>query len=415
LAAQSGASAREPRIERIIQDYSDQGFHRTGTTVDQASADWLRDQIRAMGLDASLEPFSINRVDPITVLVVADGRRIEGLPLFDAGFTDQEGVRGRLGSLDSDATIGVADLIPNAAGAGALGAARKQNGHKAIVCITRGGRPGLCPSNADSFLQPFGPPTLQLSDEHSEWLRDLARRGVDATVFAHVKRTQTTAVNVTTTVTGTDRSLPPLVIMTPRSGWYWCASERGGGIACWLELIRDLRQAKPARDVIFVASSGHELGHLGINAFVDRRPGIVSRSAAWMHLGANIGAANAVVAQPAANPTTAVAPSASLPAARGNTIQSSDDAMQRVLERALTAHNLSVGVRMPHDRVPGGEAEVVHRGGGRYVSVIGSNLLFHNPADRGSAVSDAHVIARFVDAFAGIATDLAANPAPPKA
>jgi hypothetical protein len=414
-SAQGAVSPRERRVERIIQAYADQGFHRTGTAVDQESANWLRDQIREIGLDAMLEPFSINRVDPVTAAVVADGRRIEGLPLFDAAFTDHQGVRGRLGSLDSDAPIGVTDLLPNAAGTGALGAARKQSVHKAIVCMTRGGRPGLCPSNADSFLQPFGPPTLQLSDEHAGWLQEQARRGADATVFAYVRRTPATPFNVTTTVAGSDRSLPPLVIMTPRSGWYWCASERGGGIACWLELIRELSDAKPARDVVFVASSGHELGHLGINAFVDRRPGIVSRSVAWMHLGANIGAANAVVAQPAANPTTAVAPSASLPAARGNTIQSSDDAMQRVLERALAAHNLSVGVRMPHDRVPGGEAEVVHRGGGRYVSVIGSNLLFHNPEDRGSGVSDASVIARFVDAFASIATDLATKPAPPKA
>jgi hypothetical protein len=147
-------------------------------------------------------------------------------------------------------------------------------------------------------------------------------------VFADVKRTPATAFNVTTTVAGRDRSLPPLVIMTPRSGWYRCASERGGGIA-------------------------------------------------W-----------------------------------GNTIQSSDDGMQRMLEQALAPHNLPVGVRMPHDRVPGGEAEVVHRGGGRYVSVIGSNLLFHNPGDRGSAVSDARVIARFVDTFGGIATDLAGTQPP---
>jgi hypothetical protein len=413
-AAQGARSARERRIERIIQAYSDHGFHRTGTTVDHASANWLRDQIRELSVDATLEPFSIDRVDPISAAVVSDGRRIEGVPLFDAAFTDRQGVSGGLGSLDSDASIGVTDLVPNAAGAGALGASRKQNRHKAILCITRGGRPGLCPSNADSFLQPFGPPALQLSDEHAAWLVGQAKRGADATVFAYVTRTPATAFNVTTALTGSDRSLPPLVIMTPRSGWYTCASERGGGIACWLELIRDLRGAKPARDVLFVASSGHELGHLGINAFVDRRPGIVPRSVAWMHLGANIGAANAVVAHPAANPTTAVAPSASLPAARGNTLQSSDDEMQRMLERALAAQSLSVGVRMPHDRVPGGEAEIVHRGGGRYVSVIGSNLLFHNPEDRGSAASDARVIARFADAFAGIAMDLATKPAPPK-
>jgi hypothetical protein len=40
-------------------------------------------------------------------------------------------------------------------------------------------------------------------------------------------------------------------------------------------------------------------------------------------------------------------------------------------------------------RMPGGEAEVVHRGGGHYVSVIGSNALFHNPEDRDAKVVDA--------------------------
>jgi len=409
-AAQSGRSPREPRIERIIQTFSDQGFHRTGTTVDHASANWLRDQVRQLDLDAALEPFSLNRVDPVTAAVVVDGRRIEGEALFDAAFTAPQGVRGRLGSLGSEASIGVTNLAPNAAAAGALGAARKQNRHRAIICITRSGRPGLCPSNADSFLQPFGPPTLQVADEHAGWLMDHAARGADATVIVDVRRNPATAFNVTATLAGRDRSLPPLVVMTPRSGWYWCASERGGGIACWLELMRDLREAKPARDTVFVASSGHELGHLGINAFVDRRPAVVSKSVAWIHLGANIGAAHAVLAPPTANPTTATAPSASLPAARGNTIQSSDDEMQQMLEQALAAHNLSVGVRMPHDRVPGGEAEVVHRGGGRYVSVIGSNLLFHNPADRGSSVADTNVIARFADAFLDIARALAGNP-----
>lgn len=406
-AAQS--QARERRIERLIQAYSDQGVHRTATDVDRASANWLRDQVRQLGVDASLEPFSINRVDPVTAAAIVDGRRIEGVPLFDAAFTDQKGVHGRLGALNSDASIGVTELVPNAAAAGALGEARKRNQHQAIICITRGGRPGLCPSNADSVVQPFGPPALQVSDEHAAWLLDQAQRGAEATVFAYVRRTPATAFNVTATLAGADRSLPPLVVMTPRSGWYTCASERGGGIACWLEVMRDLRNAKRLRDVMFVASSGHELGHLGINAFVDNRPGIVSRSVGWMHFGANIGAAQGPSAPPTGNQTTALPASASVSRARGNTIQSSDDAMQRVLEEALKAHDLPVGVRMPHDRVPGGEAEAIHRGGGRYVSVIGSNLLFHNPADRGSAVIDARVISRFVDAFVGIATELAAD------
>ena len=404
----TAASPRESRIRRIIQAFEEQGFHRTGTPVDRASGNWLRDEARQAGLIASLEPFSLQRVDTLSTALTVGDRRIEGLPLFDAAFTNDRGVRGRLGSLGSDAEIGLGEAIPNAAGTGPLGEARRENRHRAIVCVTRGGEPGLCPSNADSFLQPFGPPVLQVGSELASWLQEQAQRGVEVEVLAHVRRTPVEAFNVTVKIAGADPGLPPLVIMTPRSGWYWCASERGGGLACWLELIRVLRQAKPARDVVFVASSGHELGHLGINAFVDRRPGIVLGSVGWIHLGANIGAARSANSQLSpADTTLRVPPSARLPQARGNTVQSSDDQMERLLAQAMTSAGLTIDVRRPHDRVPGGEAEVVHRGGGRYVSVIGSNVRFHNPSDRGPAVIDAPAIVAFVDAFATVARTLA--------
>jgi hypothetical protein len=225
---------------------------------------------------------------------------------------------------------------------------------------------------------------------------------------AHVKRTTAEAFNVTAKATGTDPKLPPLVIMTPRSGWYWCASERGGGLACWLELMRVLSRAQPTRDVVFVASSGHELGHLGINAFVDRRPGLVTGSVGWIHLGANIGASRRVNNQlRPADTGSVVPPSASLPQAGGNTVQASDDEIERVLAQAMTSTGLTIDVRAPRDRVPGGEAEVVHRGRGRYVSVIGSNVMFHSPSDRGPDVIDARAIGAFVEAFAIVAARLA--------
>lgn len=409
IGAQATASSmREERIRRTIAEYERQGFHRTATSVDNASARWLSDQVRQSGLTGSLEPFSIQRVDLLSTALIAGGRRVEGVPLFDGAFTDQRGIHGRIGSLGSDAEIGLAESIANAAGAGLLGEARHKNRHKAIVCITRGGRPGLCPSNADAFLQPFGPPVLHVDSEHAGWLQEQAQRGADVQVLAHVKRTPAEAFNVTAKITGADQALPPLVIMTPRSGWYWCASERGGGLACWLELMRVLRPGKPARDIVFVASSGHELGHLGINAFVDRRPGIVANSVGWIHLGANLGAARAASrqARPAAD-ATGSPPSATLPQAGGNTVQASDDQIEGMLTPAMSSSGLTIDVRMPHSRVPGGEVEVVHRGGGRYVSIIGSNALFHNPSDRGPDVIDPRAIGAFVDAFAAVATRLA--------
>ena len=98
-------------------------------------------------------------------------------------------------------------------------------------------------------------------------------------------------------VAGRDGTLDPVVVITPRSGWWRCAAERGGGLACWLEAIRAMAEARPARRVQFLASSGHELGHLGLDEFLLANPRLVGTAYAWVHLGANIGAGRR--AQPA--------------------------------------------------------------------------------------------------------------------
>jgi hypothetical protein len=385
-AAQSSTSEVQRRISRVIRDYEQQGIHRTGTEVDRNSGEWLMAEVRACGLEPARETFALSRIDPITAAVSIPGNRIEGLPLFDGGFTSADGVRGRLGALGSDADIGLTESAPNTSGAGAIGEARRQNRHRAIVLVTRGGRPGLCPNNAESFLNPYGPPVLQASSEEKSRLDDLAKAGTVVLVTTHVKRTPAEAFNVAAKISGANPSLAPLVIMTPRSGWWTCASERGGGIACWLELMRALLDTKPARDILFVASSGHELGQRGIEVFAERRPDLVARARAWIHFGANVGAAS--------DP--------------GNTIQASDDEMDTLLAASMTAAKLNIDRRVPRGTVPGGEAGVVHRGGGRYVSIIGRSALFHNPADRGAEAVDVEVIARFATAFTELARTLAA-------
>jgi hypothetical protein len=325
-------------------------------------------------------------------------------------FTDKDGFRGRLGPIDSDAEIGLIDAPPNTAAAGPLGEARRQHHHKAIICVTRGARAGLCPNNADAFLNPFGPPVLQVSSEEWSHLYEHARHRTVVHLVAAVRRTPATSFNITARVAGVGlAALPPLVVMTPRSGWYYSASERGGGLARWLELMRVLLHTRPPRDVLFVASSGHELGHLGIDAFVAARPGIVWQAVGWMHFGANIGAAT--------RPTNALQAPDDDPARRhataamgsGNTVQASDDGSEAVLSRAMMTVNLGIDRRIPCGIVPGGEAEVVHLGGGHYVSVIGSNALFHNPEDRGLETVDLDVITRFTKAFATVADTLSAG------
>lgn len=388
LAQDIGLSDSERRIARVISEYESQGFHRTATAVDGESGRWLADQVRQAGLPATLEPFPVERVDLQTCACTIANRRIDGIPLFDARFTSAEGIRGRLGALDSDAEIGLAETAVNRAGTGPLGEARRANRHRAILAVTQvrpGRKPGLCPSNADRFLRPFGPPVLQVSSEEGAWLEDRARRGSEAHVVAHATRSPSTAFNVTTELKGVEPALAPLVVMTPRSGWYTCGSERGGGIASWLEIIRGLAISRTRRSVVFVASSGHELGHLGIDAFIAKRPGIVKNAIAWLHLGANIGAATL---------STDVR------------LQASDDELDQTVTNALQSVGIKVAQRAARSAVPSGEAGVVYRGGGRYASAICANTLFHNIADRGPEVTSPQAVEKFSIAFIAVARSI---------
>ena len=209
------ANELEQRAAQLIQEYDRQGIHRTGTKADELSARWLAAHAKRLGSKVTLGSFVHDRIDPQACFIEASGKRIAGLPIFDATFTDAAGIRGRLGALGSDAEIGWIELPPNAEYGESYEPARRNSKHKAIVVISKGARPGLCPINAPEFLHPYGAPMLQLSSEHGEWLR----QQTNVHFVAQVKRTRTQALNVTATINGSNGKLAPLVVMTPRSGW----------------------------------------------------------------------------------------------------------------------------------------------------------------------------------------------------
>src|SRR5215831_7916051 len=131
------------RAATFIRAYSAEGFHRTATAIDRASADRLIAAVREAGAAAALEPFGLSRVDPGPAFLEIDGRRFDGLPMFDGPFTDAGGIRGVIGPIGSDAPIGWTRIAPN--GDAALRRMRDGSRHQAIVAVTSGGHPGLCP------------------------------------------------------------------------------------------------------------------------------------------------------------------------------------------------------------------------------------------------------------------------------
>jgi len=333
----------EGRLAAAVQAYDAQGDHRTGSPADIAAADWLAAEVANSGGAAMLEHFDLLRVDPRECHVGAEGRR----------------------AVLSDV---------------------RQSRHQAVVLITRGGRPGLFLLNAPAFSKPSGPPTLQVSSTHAEWLHALTRRGADVDLVGRVDRTPAKASNVTAFVRGSDRILAPIVVSTPRSAWWRCAGERGGGLACWLEAVRSLARANPRRDCHFVAFSGHELGWLGMLDYMRRRPDLIGRAHLWLHFGANVGVAR----QP-------------------NMIDASDDPLERWAAAAMEREGVAVNRRARRGSTPFGEAAFVHRGGGRYVALVCDNDLFHHPDDRWPDAIDVSALARYARAFSSAMVEVAAG------
>jgi hypothetical protein len=87
----------EERVAAIIEAYDAQGNHRTATTIDRLSGEWLAGQVRRLHINPVFEPFTVNRVDLQSCYVRIAERRLDGVPLFDAGFTGVQGFTGQLG------------------------------------------------------------------------------------------------------------------------------------------------------------------------------------------------------------------------------------------------------------------------------------------------------------------------------
>jgi hypothetical protein len=151
--------------------------------------------------------------------------------------------------------------------------------------------------------------------------------------------------------------------------------------------LRALIAAPPACDVIFSANSGHELGHLGLDEFMARRPGwerpISEGGATWVHFGANIGAVEGQLS-----------------------LQSASDDLRELAAGELDRAGQEPDIVAPKTLMRTGETRDIHHAGGRYVTMVGSNSLFHLPQDRWPHAVDVAVVTRVAAAAAAMVVAL---------
>jgi hypothetical protein len=364
-----------------------QGIHRTATAGDAAGAEWLTHEAADLGAIPALEEFALDRLDPVEAYLEFDNTRIPGVPVFDAPATGPDGISGILGRVGEQTPIAVAELSPLSVYTPDYEQLRRNAVHRGLAILCKGRESGLGLLNAERFRHPYGAPAVHVSSEACAEVLAAAARRISARLVSTSCRVPTRASNVVIMLHGRDNSRAPVVVMTPRSSWWESTSERGGGLVCWLESLRALVASPPLCDVIFTANSGHELGHLGLADFMIRRPGwerpVAEGGAIWVHYGANIGAVGGELS-----------------------IQSTSDDLRAMATAELTRAGRQPDHVAPKTLVPSGETRDIHRAGGCYVTLVGSNPLFHLPQDRWPHAVDSGAVARIAAAAAGLVVRL---------
>jgi len=360
------------RATAWLRAWDSQGIHRTATAGDEAGADW---EAAGLGAVPAVETFTLDRLDPIDAYLEFDGVRIPGVPVFDSPSTESDGVAGILGPVGAETSIAVAELSPRSIYSPDYEELRRNTAHRGLVIVCKGTNAGLGLLNAERFRHPSGAPAIHVSSEARDTVLSAAARRASARLVAASRRTRALARNVVLRIDGQDHARTPVVVVTPRSSWWQSTAERGGGLVCWLESLRALIASPPRCDVIFTANSGHELGHLGLDDFMARRPGwerpVAEGGAVWVHYGANIGAVGGQLS-----------------------IQSASDDLRTLTAAELARAGQPPDHIAPKTLVPTGETRDIHRAGGCYLTLVGSNPLFHLPQDRWPHAVDAGIVAR---------------------
>jgi hypothetical protein len=225
-----------------VATYGSRPSHRTGTVDDEVTIDWFQSMLRSDGAKVQVDPWSF----PCWTAsweAELDGQSIDALPLFYE-------TTGSFG-------VGEIDVVPTEH-PGGLMTVKNRHALAEVPVAQRATMfvPGRFSDRAKEIR-------AQIIDAHSVL-------GHSANVFASY---------------GCEFANAQVLVATPLSGWFSCASERGTGIAVARYLARTLAEA--GYRVAFLGTSGHELFNIGLEHYLANQP---VNAPVIVHVGASVGA-----------------------------------------------------------------------------------------------------------------------------
>lgn len=289
-------------IEADLQKYVSFGNKRAGGVGDTACGEWLAGELDKAGYQVERQTFQAPYFEASRAELTIEGVTAPVLPQPIVIPTGPEGVAGPLVRVDAtghylgslDGAIAVVDL-PFARWSSALSKVIRDPidkafaaGARAAVVITNGPTGKIIALNADGRQSMFaGPVALLAPDKAAPFLTAAAQRG-EARLIVDGEGGRRDAFNFVGRI---DRGKDQwLAISTPRSGWFGCAAERGGGIAAWLDIARWAPTALPDYNLALICNTGHEYEYLGAAEAMKQIAPPVAATRFWLHLGANVAA-----------------------------------------------------------------------------------------------------------------------------
>lgn len=285
-----------------VQRYDGFGPHRYGSPGAERALAWIAEELERAGLEVSSQRFSLARqydFDSATLSVDGETRPVMPqwwIPERQATFA----MTAPIAASDSGPAAGafVRLTLPFDRGAyltqqhvAALGGAFARQ--PAAVLLTIDHPSGeIFAYNVDQRTPPWPVPVILVAPKDRPLL-DAARhagRPVSLSVQG-AWRPDMAGRNV---VGRLDRGLSRekggrwLAISTPVTSWFTSSCERGPGIAGFLAMARLAATRWPDVDMVFVATSGHEIGHGGMEHFLHDGAPRPDATLAWAHFGASL-------------------------------------------------------------------------------------------------------------------------------
>jgi hypothetical protein len=279
-----------------IIKYVDLGEHRTATNTDYKTSEWIEGELRTLGFDTEFQEFTVNQYFFMEGFIAFGDKKLKIFthwwPPRKASFTMRAPLIFDRNEKSYTGKI-VAVKFPKSS-TGYLKTIHREivkriaeNGARAVLAITENITGEIYVYNVKADDEPWPIPVILIGEKDEPTVREAIKQ--NATALLSVKGEYRNGAKTRNVIGRLNRgSKKQIVISTPLTGWFNCGAERGPGVAIFLGLARWIVQNRIKGDFIFIATTGHEIGHGGMDYFMEERAPKPETVLCWLHLGASI-------------------------------------------------------------------------------------------------------------------------------